>query len=172
MHNVIFKKVRRSRSLRISVHQDGRVVVTAPYWESFRAMERFLFEHSAWVREKLSRIRAPLRDARADPRHYHTNRERARALIHERLALWSRFYGVRPKRVFIRNQKTRWGSCSEQGNLSFSYKVAFLAPELCDYVIVHELCHLVELNHSRRFWALVARAIPDYRKRRRELKKG
>lgn len=164
------KKVRRSRSLRINVHQDGRVVVTAPYWESYRTMERFLGEHAEWVRLKLSRINPVIRDAASERNHYYEHRERARALIHDRLVHWSRFCGVRPNRVFIRNQKTRWGSCSAQGNLSFSYKVALLPQELCDYVIVHELCHLLELNHSTRFWAQVAAAIPDYQKRRRGLK--
>jgi len=72
--------------------------------------------------------------------------------------------------VSIRNQKTRWGSCSRQKNLSFSYRLFLLPPRFCDYVIVHELCHLKEMNHSPKFWALVARTFPDYKKLRREMK--
>lgn len=91
--------------------------------------------------------------------------------ILERLEFWNRVYGFSWKSVAIRNQKTRWGSCSRRGTLSFNYRLILLAPELLDYVVVHELCHLKEFNHSRAFWELVGRGIPDWRARRAELKK-
>lgn len=103
-------------------------------------------------------------------KHYQEHKELARAAVHARLEYWSSHLGCTYKRVAIRNQKTRWGSCSEDGNLNFSYKLIFLPDELFDYVIVHELCHLKELNHSHRFWALVESVIPDYRMRIKELK--
>ena len=74
------------------------------------------------------------------------------------------------RRVSIKDQKTCWGSCSRKGNLNFNYKLLFLPEHLQDYVIVHELAHLVELSHSRRFWAVVAGVLPDWRVRRRELR--
>ena len=74
----------------------------------------------------------------------------------------NRFYGFSYNRVSIKNQKTRWGSCSKKGNLNFNYRLAIIDPVLADYVIVHELCHLLEMNHSDRFWSLVALAVPDY----------
>ena len=90
-------------------------------------------------------------------------------LATERIAHFNKEYGFVFKKISIRNQKTRWGSCSKTGTISFNYKIALLPPQLRDYIIVHELCHVGEMNHSRRFWALVARTIPDYASLRKEL---
>lgn len=101
--------------------------------------------------------------------HYLEHKEVARDFVHARIAYWNDFYGFSFNRVAIRNQRTCWGSCSEHGNLNFSYKLLFLPQHLADYVIVHELCHLKELNHSKRFWDLVAYTHPDYKTLRSEL---
>lgn len=101
--------------------------------------------------------------------HYRAHKEVARVFIHERLAYFNAHYGFVYKRVAIRNQRTCWGSCSEHGNLNFNYKLLFLPSHLADYVIVHELCHLAELNHSPQFWARVAEMCPTYRECRKEL---
>ncbi|MBI4677731.1 MAG: M48 family metallopeptidase [Elusimicrobia bacterium] len=90
--------------------------------------------------------------------------DRLRQVLAQRLAFWSDKMGVRYRRVFIKNQRTRWGSCSKKGNLNFNRRLLWAPPEVLDYVIVHELGHLVEMNHSKRFWALVADWCPDYRK--------
>lgn len=102
--------------------------------------------------------------------HYLTHKEAARALVHTKLQQYNQYYGFTYKRVAIRNQRRCWGSCSSLGNLNFSYKILFLPSELQDYIIVHELCHLGELNHSKQFWALVAETLPDYRVHRQALK--
>ncbi|PIR89389.1 MAG: hypothetical protein COU07_00620 [Candidatus Harrisonbacteria bacterium CG10_big_fil_rev_8_21_14_0_10_40_38] len=102
--------------------------------------------------------------------HYKKYKEDARRLIHERVGYFNQIYDHSFNRIFIKNQKTCWGSCSEKRNLNFNYKLFFLPAILRDYVIVHELCHLEEFNHSPRFWGLVSRVFPDYRKLRRELK--
>src|SRR3989339_1317391 len=91
---------------------------------------------------------------------YILNKEYARAFVHNRLQVLNQHYRFDYKRVSIRNQKTRWGSCSKRGNLNFNYRIVSLPIHLADYVIVHELCHLEEFNHSQNFWNLVARAIP------------
>lgn len=101
---------------------------------------------------------------------YLKHKEGARALVHERLAYWNQFYNFTYKKVFIKNQKTRWGSCSKSGNLNFSYKLVFLPVHLVDYVIVHELCHLGEFNHSANFWALVSKTTPNHKHLKNELK--
>lgn len=102
---------------------------------------------------------------------YTANREKARILVKERLLHYNQFYGFSVGRVAIRNQRSRWGSCSKKGNLNFNYKIVFLSPEMVDYIIVHELCHIGEFNHSKNFWALVAQTVPDYKKIRMNLKK-
>ena len=96
-------------------------------------------------------------------RHYLQNKLKAKEIILESLIFFAALYGVKYKKVAIRNQRTRWGSCSKSGNLNFNYKVAFLPKLQRDYVIVHEICHLIEFNHSKRFWAQVERTIPNYK---------
>jgi len=115
------------------------------------------------------RRRISLKGRRAE---YLGNRERARELVKERIEYFNRHYNFKVGRIAIRNQKTRWGSCSKRGNMNFNYKIALLPAPLADYIIVHELCHIGEFNHSHKFWALVVRTIPDYKKLRHELKRG
>jgi len=101
---------------------------------------------------------------------YYKHKEEARVLVLERILFWNKIYNFKYGRVSIKNQKTRWGSCSLKGNLNFSYKLIFLPSHLVDYVIVHELCHLKEFNHGANFWKLVSDALPDCQKNKRELK--
>jgi len=96
----------------------------------------------------------------------------ARQLINRRLEVLSAKTGLGYQRVFIRDQKTRWGSCSRQGNLNFNWRLVMAPPEVLDYVIIHELMHLTEPNHSKNFWELVGRFCPDYRVHREWLKKN
>ena len=102
--------------------------------------------------------------------HYLKSKEAARALVRARLSYFNQFYKYPLRKVFIKNLRSRWGSCSERGNLNFNYKLLFLPPELADYVVVHELCHLGAFNHSPEFWALVAQTIPDYKQLRASLR--
>jgi predicted metal-dependent hydrolase len=103
-------------------------------------------------------------------RDYLKHKEGARALAHARLEYFNEFYRHSYTKVTIRNQKTRWGSCSKKGTLSFNYKIALLPLSHADYIIVHELCHLAEFNHSKKFWDLVAKTIPRFREIRRALR--
>ena len=98
-------------------------------------------------------------------------REQARRFVEFRVDYFNKFYNFKINRIAIKNTSTRWGSCSSMGNLNFNYKIIYLRKELADYLIVHELCHLGELNHSKRFWALVKQTIPDYVKINKELKR-
>lgn len=103
-------------------------------------------------------------------KHYLQNKIAARKIILGTLDFFTKLYGVKYRRVAIRNQRTRWGSCSKSGNLNFNYKVAYLPKDQRDYVIVHEICHLTEFNHSKRFWAEVERTIPNYREIRKKVR--
>lgn len=101
---------------------------------------------------------------------YINNKEKTRSLVLERLEFYNRNYNFYYNRVSIRDQHTRWGSCSKKSNLNFNYRLIHLPPHLCDYVVVHELCHLKEMNHAKSFWDLVAKTFPNHRELRRELK--
>jgi len=89
----------------------------------------------------------------------------------DRVRHFGAFIGRSPKRITVRDQKTRWGSCSAKGNLNFNWRLITMPPELLDYVVVHELCHMIEMNHSAAFWDLVRKYMPDYEQRRALLKK-
>ncbi len=97
-------------------------------------------------------------------------RDRARQLFSQRAAFYLPMTGGRYTSITIRDQKTRWGSCSSRGTLSFNYRLVFAPLKILDYVVVHELCHLTHMNHSRDFWGLVEQVMPDYRERRAWLK--
>ncbi|MBL7045869.1 MAG: M48 family metallopeptidase [Parcubacteria group bacterium] len=103
-------------------------------------------------------------------KHYSKHKEVARAFVHAHLAMYADKYGFKYNRVAIRNSKRSWGSCSEHGNLNFHYKIIFLPQELASYLMVHELCHLKEFNHSVQFWAHVEEIIPNYKECRKRLK--
>lgn len=120
-----------------------------------------------WLIKK--KVRRQRRRTSASAKHYEAHKERARILVHERLTYWNQFYGHTYNRVAIRNQRSRWGSCSTKGNLNFNYRLAFLPIELVDYVIVHELCHLKHFNHAEEFWNLVETTIQDYSDRKSQL---
>lgn len=94
-------------------------------------------------------------------REYLAKKELARKLVHERLAFFNQHYQLVYNRVAIKNTKTKWGSCSTKKNLNFSYRIIDLTPELQDYLIVHELCHLKEMHHGQAFWDMVKQTITN-----------
>jgi predicted metal-dependent hydrolase len=98
-------------------------------------------------------------------------RRLARELLSARVAHWSAATGLAPGRLSVRDTTSRWGSCSSRGHLSFNWKIVMAPPPVVDYLVVHELCHLRHLDHSPRFWALVARHCPDYERARRWLRR-
>lgn len=164
----------RSSRLRLVISADGTLSVSAPLFVTLGFVERFLRDRTGWIEEKLRVFESrPKRLMHQGGRRaYLQHKETARALALERLAYWNQFYHFSYGRISIRNQKTRWGSCSRQGNLSFNYRIALLPPELADYVILHELCHLKAFDHSDRFWKLMAQAMPDYAVRQRQIQKS
>ncbi|MFH1789515.1 MAG: M48 family metallopeptidase [bacterium] len=112
------------------------------------------------------KIKIPRRNKRA----YLKFKELARQFVRQRVDFYNRYYNYSYNRIFIKNQKTRWGSCSENRNLNFNYRIIFFPPRVADYIIVHELCHLKEMNHSKRYWAIVSIIFPDYKKIEHQLK--
>lgn len=169
-----FKVSKRARQLRLAIYCDGNFVVTAPRYFSASLIERFISQKAPWILDKLEyfkRFPGPA-FTKGAAKEYEAHKESALALVQKRIAHFNQAYGFRFNKINVKNQKTCWGSCSKKGNLNFNYKIALLPERLADYIIVHELCHLGEFNHSRQFWNLVAESVPDYLELRRELKKG
>lgn len=168
------KRSTRARRVRISVSCEAGVIVTAPRRLSAGTVEEFVQAKMTWIKQTLGRLQSNRRDwitpAHVKQESYAACRARAAKFIRERIALHNSHYQFSYRRVSIKSMTSRWGSCSKHGNLNFHYRLLFLPIELADYVVVHELCHLKELNHSRKFWLLVAQSAPDYKRRRQELR--
>ncbi len=152
---------------------DSSVVLTMPFGTAIGIADKFVQTKLAWIKRAVEYFKTHPGLARSKPvrGEYKRHKNQAIILAQAKVKQWAEFYGVKYGRIAIRNQKTRWGSCSKKGNLNFNYRIAHLRPELLDYLVVHELCHLQEFNHSRNFWALVAKAVPEYKNFRAELKR-
>ena len=167
------KMSKRARRMRLAVYCDGTFIVTAPKHVEQGIIEKFIFEKSQWILDRLNFFKSsemvffPKRTKTEYLKHKHV----AKKLVEQKIEQFNLLYKFKFNRISIKNQKTRWGSCSSKGNLNFNYKIALLPEKMADYIIVHELCHLYEFNHSQKFWNLVARAIPDYLEIRKELKR-
>ena len=156
------------RTVAVQITHDGRVVVRAPLWMSGGKIEAFLESKRSWIEKHLSHAAPqlpPLTEEEITALMAAAKEDLPRRV--ERLALQ---VGVSVNRVTIRCQRTRWGSCSAKGNLNLNCLLMICPEEVRDYVVVHELCHRREMNHSPRFWAEVERVMPDYRRHRRWLK--
>lgn len=165
------KRSSRSKSLRLGVSAESGVVVTAPRYVPKILIERFVRSNAGWIKQHLTHLKGASRKKKIQRRSaYLKHKETARTVVHERLVHYSAIYGISYNMVRIGDQRTRWGSCSARGNLNFNYRIVFLTKKQADYIIVHELCHIQELNHSERFWRLVAREIPDHKVVRKQLK--
>ena len=167
------RKSSRARRISLTVYPGGRAVLTLPPRASRWAVELFLRQQREWLKKQLARRREKadgilLPAGRQD---YLRHKERCRLFVVTCLRQHNRLYCQPFGRVAVKNLYGNWGSCSVKRNLNFNYKLIHLPPRLAEYIVVHELCHLKEMNHSARFWAEVARAVPDWRERRRELRK-
>ena len=169
---VAYKIIRSDRkTVAIQILPDGEVVVRCPRRMSANAIKGFVERKSAWIEKHLSKG-IPKDKEKFSPREIEALREKTRALIEKRVQLYAPCIGVTYGAITIRAQRTRWGSCSSKGNLNFNCLLALVAPEVLDYVVVHELCHRIEMNHSRRFWDAVANILPDYPVHRKWLKEN
>lgn len=163
----------RARCLRITIYPNGELAATLPRNFDLSQLENFLRQKADWILRKinLARKRKPsILLPKASRREYLARKEEALALVENKLDYFRRVYNLCPARISIRNQKTRWGSCSRNENINFNYRIVHLPEKYLDYVVVHELCHLKEFNHSKKFWDLVAIAIPEFEKIRREIR--
>ena len=166
-----FRKSRRSRCMRLTIKTDATLVVSVPWLLSGKKAEDFIMQKADWILGKIKHFQNKESSLpSATRKDYLKYKNLAREIVEKKLKYFNEFYGFSYNRVFIRNQKTRWGSCSKVGNLNFSYRIIYLSEKLCNYIIVHELCHLGEFSHSQDFWDLVAKTVPEYKKIRKEIK--
>lgn len=166
------------RSLGLEVGTEGLVRVRAPKGTPDREIWRAVEEKKKWIVEHYLEMEARQRAVQEKgvpdyvkyPALENKYRRAAKEKLGQRTAYFARLMGVSYGKVTVRAAKTRWGSCSGAGNLNFHWKLVLMPPEVLDYVVVHELAHRKEMNHSPAFWAEVERILPDYKARRRWLK--
>jgi predicted metal-dependent hydrolase len=152
------RKSAKAKRVSIKIDQNRQVsLIIPPRFPEYLA-KQFIIQKQAWIEDKLSTIPENI----YTQEHYKQNKESAREIITKRVQYWTQIMGLSYNRLSIRHTNTRWGSCSSKRNLNFSYKLMFLEPELMDYIIIHELAHLVEMNHSKRFWNIVETYCEDY----------
>lgn len=165
----------RRRTIGIEVNADGKVIVRTPLRMSSTEINRFIEEHDEWIRQKLDFVRQ-----KSDNRHgtgapgieclSKQELDNIKDTFEKRVQFYCNIMNVSVGRITIRNQKTRWGSCSSKGNVNFNYQLYYMPQELMDYVIVHELSHRRYMNHSAQFWSEVEKYCPEYGTCRKQLK--
>lgn len=170
-----YKVIRSQRkTMAVEIHQDGQIVVRAPYRISQTRIRQFVEEKSDWIQKNLEKMQGKQQEKTQLPKLSPEERERLQKAAGEVFLQRSRYFAellnVHFNRITIREQKTRWGSCSSKQNLNFNWKLILAPPEILDYVVVHELCHLKEMNHSPAFWHEVEQILPDYPQRKKWLK--
>lgn len=164
------------KTVAIQVNSDLSVTVRAPRSASEKDIEEILKKKEAWISKHIEKIKETKERFEAEPTEK-LRREKVIALaeealkvIPERVEYFAKVIGVTYGKITIRNQKTRWGSCSSKGNLNFNCLLMLVPPEVLDYVVVHELCHRKQMNHSKAFWSEVEKVLPDYKEARKWLK--
>ena len=168
--NVPYQIIKSDRkTIAIQIKPDGQVVVRCPKRMRIEEARRFVESKADWIEKHLAN-RQPQNVAKYTPQEIEQLREQARKLVTERVRYYAPIIGVTYNKIAIRTQHTRWGSCSSKGNLNFNCLLALVPPEVLDYVVVHELCHRKELNHSACFWSEVEKVLPNYNVHRKWLK--
>lgn len=157
----------RRRTLGLEVTREGRVIVRAPLRVSAASIERFVQEHAEWIQKAQARQRARLAaHPEPDEAGQAVLMRRAREELPPKVAYYAQRMGLQPTGMTITSARTRFGSCSPKNRLCFSWRLMDYPEAAIDYVVVHELAHIVHKNHGPQFWALVERYMPDYRARR------
>lgn len=168
----------RRKTISLQVGTDLAVTLRVPMRITKREIEKILKEKEPWIRQSVEKMRMKKAEYEANKMPALTQKEikelakQALDYIPKRVEYYANIIGVDYGRITIRNQKTRWGSCSSKGNLNFNCMLMLTNKDIIDYVVVHELCHRKEMNHSLRFWKEVEKILPDYKVRRKWLKEN
>ena len=169
-------EIKRSKRKTIGLEiTDEGLLVRAPLRASIHDIERVIGAHQTWIDRNMAQRRqatdSALEKGLLSQEDLNRLADAAAQYIPQRVSYYAPMLSVHPGRITIRKQKTRWGSCSAKGNLNFNCLLMLTPPEVIDSVVVHELCHLLEMNHSNKFYGHVLRIFPDYRKHHSWLKK-
>lgn len=157
----------RRRTMAIEVTVDGRVLVRIPSKTTDRQVEEFVKQHRDWIARALERQhRRRIAHPEPDAQQRANLRYKAEQVLPTRVAYYAAMMGVQPISVRITDARTRFGSCSAKNALCFSWRLMQYPQEAVDYVVVHELAHIIHKNHGPHFWALVEQYMPDYQQRR------
>lgn len=160
----------------LEITADGRIIVRAPLWVRKSAILHFVANREEWIRDSLYKMEKKKAELEAIPsisdEQLALIKSKAKEVIPERVEVYAQIMGLSYGRITIKCQQTLWGSCSVKHNLNFNCLLLLVPPQVMDYVIVHELCHIIELNHSARFWAEVSKVMPDYKIHRKWLKEN
>ena len=169
-NTITYKTIKSDRkTIAIQIMPEGNVVVRCPRRMRSDDIKRFVESKSGWIEKHLA-ARNPIEPSKLSEKEISKLREEARHLVTQRVKYYAPIIGVPYGQIAIRTQRTRWGSCSSKGNLNFNCLLALVPPDVLDYIVVHELCHRKELNHSERFWTEVGKVLPDYKIRKKWLK--
>lgn len=158
------------RSIAVQIKSDGRVIVRANYKTSLKSIENFLSAKSAWIKKHLAEIAVKPVLPKFTEEEINGFISLAKAFLPSKTAYFANLIGVSFGKVTIRRARTLWGSCTAKGNLNFNCLLVCVPSDVADYVIIHELCHRKQMNHSQKFWALVSQYCPEYKTRRKWLK--
>ena len=178
MTDIPIKIIRsRRRTLALEVREGGEVIVRAPLYSHKAEIDAFVRAHENWIITKYNLMitKQNKKPEHTFPKPEEINAEeldRIKAAFAERTAYYAGLINVTYNRITVRDQKTRWGSCSGEGNLNFNWRLIFAPAGVLDYVVVHELAHRKEMNHSPRFWKVVEDTMPEYRKYQKWLKEN
>lgn len=158
----------------VEIKRDGQIIVRVPNRVSRAAAEKFLEEKSEWIDKTLAKIKEKEESRETLPKftqkELYIIKKRAKQEIPFLVEEYASVMGVTYEHISIRAQKTVWGSCTADGNLNFNCLLVLLPERLIRYVVVHELCHRKEMNHSQKFWQEVEKILPDYKELRKQLK--
>ena len=159
------------KTISIQIKPDGQILVRCPSRMRVEEVHKFVESKEAWIQKHLPKH--PMQEIKKlTETELAQLREQTRKLVTARAAFFAPILGVTYRKITIRTQHTLWGSCSSQGNLNFNCLLALTPSEILDYVVVHELCHRKEMNHSDKFWREVAQILPDYKVRKAWLKEN
>ena len=171
MKELTYQVIRSDRrSLSLQIKADGSIVVRCPRRYPLSEIQKFVESKSAWIQKNLLSLQSIAKIPRLTEEEKEILADQARRYLPGRVRHFAPLVGVTYGNITIRCQKTRWGSCSAKGNLNFNLLLMLAPPEVIDYIVVHELCHRKEMNHSPKFWAEVEKILPDYRQQELWLK--